>query len=80
MTSSTVTTKGQVTLPAYLRRELSIKPSDRVVFAKEGMRIYVEKVDTVDELFGSLANPKIKPLSNSKMKEMINKGLFSDRK
>lgn len=76
MTTSTVTSKGQITLPATLRKEFRIKPSDRVVFAKEGKRIYVEKVDDVDKLFGSLANPKVKPLSVSMMSKMVEKGMF----
>jgi len=78
MTTSTVTTKGQITMPAYLRKELNIKPADKVVFNKEGSRVYVEKVEDVDSLFGSLANPKVKPLTISQMNKMVEKGMFSE--
>ena len=77
MLTSTVTRKGQLTLPAKLRKELNIKPSDKVVFTKEKDKIYIEKLPSIDELFGSLKNPNVKPLSISEMNRMVEKGMFS---
>jgi AbrB family looped-hinge helix DNA binding protein len=53
MLSSSVTTKGQVTIPAELREKLGIKPGDRVGFVAEGDRILIQRQDTaVESLFG----------------------------
>ncbi|KKQ42591.1 MAG: hypothetical protein US60_C0015G0002 [Microgenomates group bacterium GW2011_GWC1_37_8] len=77
MLTSTITRKGQLTLPVRLRRELEIKPSDKVVFIKRKDKIYIEKLATIDDLFGSLSNPKVKPLSIAEMKRSVEKGMFS---
>ena len=38
---SRVTSKGQVTIPVEMRRQLGIKEGDRVVFFNEGNRIII---------------------------------------
>lgn len=78
MLSSTVTSKGQVTLPAKMRRETGIKPSDKVMFVRVGRKIEVEKIPPLESLFGSLANPKVKPLSAEGMKALVKKGMFGE--
>ena len=53
MLSSSVTTKGQVTIPAELREKFGIKPGDKVGFVAEGDRILIQRQDTaVESLFG----------------------------
>ena len=76
MLTSTVTSKGQITLPAKLRRQMGVKPSDRVLFVKEGKRIFVEQIASIDSLFGSLSNPKAKPLSSDEINTLISRGMF----
>ena len=34
MASATVTSKGQITIPIEVRKELSLKPGDRIEFYK----------------------------------------------
>lgn len=67
-----------MTIPASLRKKIKIKPSDRVSFRVDKNQLILEKVPSIDDLAGSLANPKVKPLTNNKLKELIDKGLFSD--
>jgi AbrB family looped-hinge helix DNA binding protein len=38
MASSTLTTKGQITIPAEIRAELNLQPGDRIDFVKMGDR------------------------------------------
>lgn len=46
---STLTSKGQVTLPVELRRALNLKPGDHVVYEPDGPRSYrIRKADTID--------------------------------
>ena len=60
MNISTVTTKGQATIPEEIRRVLNINIGDRIVFLdpireKKQVKIQVlSQSDTVDSLFGSL--------------------------
>ena len=56
---TTITTKGQVTIPQSVRQAMQIKIGDRVSFAqilpiKKQLLIRVIPSDTVDKLFGSL--------------------------
>ncbi len=55
---STITTKGQVTIPVDMRRYLEMKPGDRVYMEinhpEKTVQIKKAKKNTVDELYGSL--------------------------
>ena len=53
MLTSSVTTKGQGTIPVELRQKLGIKPGDRVGFVEEGDRIVLRREETeVEAVFG----------------------------
>lgn len=51
---STVTTKGQVTIPADIRSRFHIKPNDRIDFIVDGERIVITPVKTLKQLRGSV--------------------------
>jgi AbrB family looped-hinge helix DNA binding protein len=51
---STVTTKGQVTIPADIRSLFHIHPNDRVDFIVEGERIVLTRVRNLKDLRGSV--------------------------
>jgi antitoxin PrlF len=52
---SRMTSKGQVTVPAELRRELGLEPGDRVEFVRENGTIQVRKAESiVDRLAGAV--------------------------
>jgi AbrB family looped-hinge helix DNA binding protein len=48
---SSVTSKGQATIPAVIRRELHIEPGDKVSFAIEGGRAVMDKVQIADHVW-----------------------------
>lgn len=60
MNISTVTTKGQATIPEEIRRLLNINVGDRIIFLnpikdkKQAMIQVLSQSDTADNLFGSL--------------------------
>lgn len=59
MLSSSVTTKGQVTIPVELREKLGIKPGDRVGFVAEGDRVILQRQETaIETLFGVVKSAK----------------------
>jgi AbrB family looped-hinge helix DNA binding protein len=46
---STVTRKGQVTVPVQIRSALNIKQGDRLSFVLEGDHVRVERLESVTE-------------------------------
>lgn len=50
--STSMTVKGQVTIPKEIREELGLKPGDRVVFEKEGNTIVLKSAKTLLDFRG----------------------------
>lgn len=53
--SAKVTSKGQLTLPVELRRELGIEPGDTVRFSTEGRLVHLERQLSVEDVEGMFA-------------------------
>lgn len=72
MTTSTVTTKGQVTIPLDVRRRLGLDAGDRVEFVDIGNGMFAIKpaIDDVRSLKGLLKKP-VKPVSVDDMNAAI---------
>ena len=52
----TVTAKGQVTIPAEVRRRLGLAPGDRVIFAIEDDQVIVRAApETLRSAYGAVA-------------------------
>lgn len=60
MVKARVTSKGQVTLPAELRRQLGVEPGDDLDFVMEDRGVYITVVKRakLSELHGILRLPK----------------------
>ncbi|NJN82009.1 MAG: AbrB/MazE/SpoVT family DNA-binding domain-containing protein [Caldilineaceae bacterium] len=51
----TLTTKGQVTIPAEIRRLLRLEPNDQVIFRVIGDQVQIEAAPmSLEEAFGSV--------------------------
>ena len=59
MAEAAVTSKGQITIPADIRRAMGIKAKDRVVFTvmPDGTTVMRAKTKSVTSLKGVLKNP-----------------------
>jgi antitoxin PrlF len=69
---SKITVKGQVTLPAAIRKRLNVKPGDRVIFREKDGDIVVEPADAwVKRTRGMLSHLRVGkgPLSIEEMEE-----------
>jgi AbrB family looped-hinge helix DNA binding protein len=72
MASATVTSKGQITIPIEVRKELSLKPGDRIEFYKSGYGPYtiIAKNQSVQRLKGMFGKfPRV--VSVEEMNEAI---------
>lgn len=77
--SSTLTSKGQATIPIYIRKKLGIKPGEKLLFEDNGQGIILKThLQLVNELGGSL-KPKVKVKYTDKMaNEAIGKFLADE--
>lgn len=75
---TTITTKGQVTIPEFVRKALGIKVGDKVHFSKiysnkKQVLIKIVSKDAVDKLFGSLKSENKITNHNVVRKESVKK-------
>ena len=69
---ATVTSKGQVTVPAPVRRHLGLEPSDKIAFVIEPdgtVRVRAPRFPTLDSLRGAAGSLK-RPMPWRKMREI----------
>lgn len=69
MLHSTVTSKGQTTIPEKIRRALQIKPGDRLEYQVEGDRATIRVHPGIRSLKGALASKKGKRMSFAEIRE-----------
>jgi AbrB family looped-hinge helix DNA binding protein len=76
MPSSTITSKGQLTVPKEIREHLGLKPGDRIDFVKDRSgRVTLKATDTdIRSLRGILKSKRKQPLSVEEMNEVIARG------
>ena len=70
MAEAAVTSKGQITIPADIRKAMGLKTKDRVVFTvmPDGTTVMRAKTKSISDLKGVLKNPNKKRVSISSMK------------
>ena len=71
MTHSTVTSKGQTTIPGKIRKALGIKPGDRLAYAVEGEHATLRVQLGTRSLKGVLASKKGKRMSFAQIREAV---------
>ena len=73
MATATITSKGQVTIPANVRKALSLKPGDKIDFQIEenGTARILPFSRKVSEVYGLLANKSRSTLSTEEIDERL---------
>lgn len=76
MPRSTVTSKGQITIPKEVRDQMGLKPGDRIDFVKDRAGRFSLKTINTDfrSLRGILKSRRTKPLTIREMDEAIARG------
>jgi AbrB family looped-hinge helix DNA binding protein len=69
MLHSTITKKGQTTIPNEIRVALNIHPGDRLEYKLEGKRVSMQVHPGTRSLAGTLASTKGKDLSFSEIRK-----------
>jgi len=75
MTMATITTKGQITIPKSVRDSLKLHSGDKIEFiVTDKMEAVMRPISKkVDEVFGILNRPGMKPVSVEEMNQVIKK-------
>jgi looped-hinge helix DNA binding domain, AbrB family len=73
MATATITSKGQITIPAEVRAELGVRAGDRVEFVEIGQKQFaiVPATRSVKELNGLFRGKRSKPVSIEEMNAAI---------
>jgi antitoxin PrlF len=76
MPRSTVTSKGQVTIPKEVRDQMGLKPGDRVDFVKDRTGRFSLKTINTDfrSLRGIIKSPLGRPITIEEMNDAIARG------
>jgi len=77
---STVTSKGQTTIPGEVRDALNIKPGDKLEFAVEGDHATIRVHPGTQSLGGALASNKGKSLSFDQIRKAAAKRARMERR
>lgn len=72
---STVTSKGQTTIPRKLRKALRIEPGDMIEYSFEGDHAILRVHPGTRSLSGALASKKGKGMSFAEIREAAAKGV-----
>ncbi|MEX0895931.1 MAG: AbrB/MazE/SpoVT family DNA-binding domain-containing protein [Patescibacteria group bacterium] len=67
---SPVTSKGQVLIPAPLRKQLNLGTADRVIFTISDQELRIQKAPATEEMFGCITSKK--KLSDAELEAAIN--------
>lgn len=72
MSTATLTSKGQMTLPKEVRNDLNLKPGDKIDFVKIGGRYELRPRNrNAVDLGGMLHRPGMRPMTIEEMDEGI---------
>jgi len=74
MQESTITSKGQTTLPKDVRAALQLRPGDKLRYLVSGGEVRILKARPVMELEGSLKRAGLPPVSLEQMDDAIAAG------
>ncbi|MEM9568635.1 MAG: AbrB/MazE/SpoVT family DNA-binding domain-containing protein [Cyanobacteria bacterium P01_E01_bin.34] len=73
--TTTLTSKGQTTIPKQIRDLLQLQPGDRIDFVVDGDKVYLKPANVdVRQLSGFLHNPNRPPVSLEEMEAAIGSG------
>ena len=78
MRETTITTKGQVTIPAEVRKRLGLKPHDKVRFEVKGNAATLRKASSrILAMYGSV-RPRTRPEDFRKLREEFERGVAEE--
>jgi AbrB family looped-hinge helix DNA binding protein len=78
--STTLTQKGQVTIPVQIRQEFNLQSGQKITFFKKNNRVFIEPAKDFLSLQGSIHTKNFKKYSDEKADEAVLKYFSSNKK
>ena len=76
---STITDKGQTTIPREVREYLDLKPQDKIVYVHDGKKVYLTLVrGSILDLKGIVKKENRKPHDFHKLREQIKRKISKE--
>ena len=76
---STITDKGQTTIPREVREYLDLKPQDKIVYVPDGKKVYLTLVrGSILDLKGIVKKENRKPQDFHKLREQIKRKISKE--
>jgi len=75
---STVTSKGQVTIPVEIRRLLEVKRHDKIVFILEGNQVRLARKGSIVARTAGIFKTTQPPLTAEKLREAAERAIAED--
>ncbi len=75
--SVTVTSQGQISIPAPLRRKLGLDKGGRAIVSENNGKVIIEPIIDLLELKGSLKSNK-KPLSSEELHDFVSQAVANE--
>ena len=76
---STITDKGQTTIPREVREYLDLKPQDKIVYVPDGKKVYLTLVrGSILDLKGIVKKENRKPQDFYKLREQIKRKISKE--
>lgn len=74
---STITAKGQITIPRRIREFLHVRPKDKIAFEIENEEVKIKPAMDVESAFG-IIKPKQKPENFRAMRETVERAIAKE--
>jgi antitoxin PrlF len=69
---SKLSTKGQVTIPATIRKAIGIKPGDLIAYELQGKRIKLKMIEPFDSAYHAAVSETLEEWNSPKDEEAFN--------
>lgn len=74
---STITAKGQITIPRRIREFLHVKPKEKIAFEIENNKVRIKPAMNVESAFG-IIRPKQKPENFKAIRETVERTIAKE--
>ena len=75
---STVTARGQVTLPVAIQRLLGVAPGDKIAFVADGDQVHIVRIGSVVERTAGALKSQERPLTAEALREAAECAIAQD--
>lgn len=75
---STITTKGQITIPVSIRKKFGLSPNDKIDFITEGDKIMLIPVKTLRDFRGSVTGKGTPDKERQTAKDTVSRKIIEE--